>query len=118
MMEPNDTSPGDALDDLFVRYRAACPDVEASAAFMPGLWQRIDARRSFVWRLRHYARGLVTVAAAVCLAVGILGSMMAPQVNPVYMQTYVEALDADESAETLAYADVIRAADYRSGEAY
>ena len=34
------------LDALFAEYRAAIPDPEASANFMPMLWQRIEARRS------------------------------------------------------------------------
>ncbi len=37
---------GDKLDALWVEYRNACPDPEAGAGFMPGLWQRIEARRS------------------------------------------------------------------------
>ena len=34
------------LDQVFAEYRAAFPDPDASAAFMPGLWQRIESRRS------------------------------------------------------------------------
>jgi hypothetical protein len=79
---------------------------------MPGLWQRIEARRSFAWRIRVYARGLVTVAAAICLAIGILGSALNTSVNPVYTETYVEALDNAESPESLAYVDVMPA-EYR-----
>jgi hypothetical protein len=98
----------DALNDLFTRYRAACPEPDASAGFMPGLWQRIDARRSFAFRLRMYARGLATVAAAICLAVGIFGTAFNTAVNPFYTQTYIDALDAENSPETLAFADVIQ----------
>ena len=105
------SEPRDALDELFGRYRAAIPDPDAGADFMPGLWRRIDARRSFAWKLRHYARGVVTVAAAACLAVGIFGLTSGSGPNPVYTQTYVEALDAADTVETLAYADVV-AADY------
>jgi hypothetical protein len=100
--------PSDALNELFARYRAACPDPEASPAFMPGLWQKIEDRRSFAWKLRHYARGLVTVAAAICLTVGVFGSAFNTGVDPVYTHSYVEALEADASPENLAYADVIR----------
>lgn len=33
------------LDALFAEYRKAVPEQDASANFMPGLWQKIDARR-------------------------------------------------------------------------
>jgi hypothetical protein len=55
---------------------------------------------------------LVTVAAAICLAIGILGSALNTSVNPVYTETYVEALDNAESPESLAYVDVMPA-EYR-----
>ena len=103
------SEPRDALSDLFGSYRAAVTDPDASADFMPGLWRKIDARRSFAWKLRRYARGVVTVAVAVCLAVGVFGLSSGTGVNPVYTQTYVEALDAADTVETLAYADVVPA---------
>lgn len=108
--------PNDGLSSLFEKYRAACPDIEPGADFMPRLWQRIEARQSFAWKIRYYARGLVTVAAAICLVVTIFGKAFptAPA-NPVYTQTYVETLDADSSPETLAYADIIRT-EYGGGE--
>jgi hypothetical protein len=106
------TEEHDGLSELFSRYRAACPDPEPGAGFMPELWQRIDARRSFAWRLRLYARGLVTVAAAICLAIGIFASTFTTPANPVYAETYIESLDRAESPESFAYADVIPA-DFR-----
>lgn len=33
------------LDALFAQYRDAMPDQDAGASFMPGLWQKIEARR-------------------------------------------------------------------------
>jgi hypothetical protein len=33
------------LDALFAQYRDAMPDQDPGASFMPGLWQKIDARR-------------------------------------------------------------------------
>jgi hypothetical protein len=104
----------DGLSKLFQEYRAACPDPDASPAFTPGLWQKIEARQSFVWKLRYYARGLVTITAAACLVVAIFGAAFPGHTaNPVYSYTYVETLDAASSPEVLAYADIIRT-DYGS----
>jgi hypothetical protein len=33
------------LDALFAEYRGSVPDQDAGASFMPGLWQKIEARR-------------------------------------------------------------------------
>ena len=101
------------LDDLFRRYRGVCPDPEASADFMPRLWQKIDARRSFTWKLRLYARNLVAAAAMACMAVGVFEASTG--VNPFYTKTYLEALDDEQPAETLAYADVLHVVDVMGG---
>lgn len=94
---------------LFARYRAVCPDPEASKDFTPGLWARIDARRGFAWQLKVYARRLATVAVATCLLMfGIqIPSMLSA--NPVYEMSYVESLDDQAAAEQLTYAHYIPA---------
>ena len=99
-----------ALDHLLARYRAVTPDPDPGAGFMPALWERIEARRSFAWKLRIYARGLVSVAAAVCLAVTLFQfSPLGAAADPFYNQTYLETLRNDSSPETLAYAAVVPA---------
>lgn len=55
------------LEGLFTSYREVLPDVDASAAFTPGLWSRIDQRRGYTYSLRRIARGFVTAAAAITL---------------------------------------------------
>jgi hypothetical protein len=101
-----------ALDTLFAAYRGVCPDPDASSAFMPRLWEKIDARRSFAFKLSLYARGLASIAAAVCLAVAVFQfTSIANGIDAVYTQTYVDALRNDNSPETLAYAGVILAED-------
>ena len=52
------------LDALFQTYRKACPDPEASANFMPQLWQRIEARERTSTVFVRLARNLVTAALA------------------------------------------------------
>ena len=41
------------LSRLFVQYREALPDPEPTPGFMPGLWRRIDSRRSSAGDLRR-----------------------------------------------------------------
>jgi anti-sigma-K factor RskA len=85
----------DQLDALWAEYREACPDPEASAGFMPRLWQRIEARRSAnVTMLRRMAQ--ICVAATLALTV-VIGVVLIPQLEklPVYSSTYVDAIAAD-----------------------
>ena len=86
---------GDKLDALFVEYRNACPDPEASAGFMPGLWKRIEARRSSnLTVFRRLAQ--VCVVATLALTV-VMGAVLIPRLEkaPVYNTTYVDVLAAN-----------------------
>jgi len=56
------------LDALFRAYRAACPDPEPSANFMPELWRRIEERQRSIFFLGRWARAFVTAAAVLSLA--------------------------------------------------
>jgi hypothetical protein len=84
------------LDRLFRAYREACPNPEASANFMPGLWARIEARQVSTNLFGRMAKALVTVALAATVVLGILVST-ASQSNSggIYNGTYLEALTAD-----------------------
>ncbi len=85
----------DKLDALFTEYRAAFPDPEPSAGFMPGLWQRIEARRaSNVTMLRRIAQ--VCVGATLALTI-LMGMVLIPHLNKnlIYSSTYVDVIAAD-----------------------
>jgi hypothetical protein len=87
------------LDALFVEYRAACPDLEPSAAFMPGMWKRIEARRvATVSVFRHWAQ--VCVMASVALTL-LIGAVLIPKLqdNAASSSSYLEALSAEHSAD-------------------
>ena len=91
----NRMSDGDKLDALFVEYRNACPDPEASAGFMPGLWKRIEARRSSnltVFRRLAQACAVATLALTV-----VMGAVLIPRLEkaPIYSTTYVDVLAAN-----------------------
>lgn len=92
------------LDALWKQYREACPDPEPSAAFMPGLWQRIEARRSSnLAILRRFAQ--VCVGATLALTI-VIGMVLIPHLErlPVYKSTYVDVLAAEHPNT---YVDVV-----------
>jgi len=78
------------LDALFRAYRNACPNPEASANFMPNLWQRIEARQTYTFSFRRMSNAFVTAALALSLGLGVYMSI--PRSNPYSPQSYIEAL--------------------------
>jgi len=72
---------------------------------MPRLWQRVEARQSFVRKLGAYARAFVSVAAGVCFL--MVGFEIVSATNPVYTQSYIEWLDDENAPESLAFLDVV-----------
>ena len=84
------------LDALFRAYRDACPTPEASANFMPNLWQRIEARQTYAFSFKRMANALVTAAVALSILLGVY--MSVPSSNPYYAQTFVEVL-ADANSQ-------------------
>ena len=85
----------DKLQAFWNQYREACPDPEPTATFMPGLWQKIDARRSAnASMLRRIAQ--ICVGATLALTV-LIGAFVIPELErqPVYGATYVDVIAAD-----------------------
>jgi hypothetical protein len=97
----------DDLEKLFTAYRDATPDPEASSAFTPGIWRKIEARRSPVRLWRRMAEAFVTAAALVTL---LIVTLLIPQMQraPVYSASYVDVLAAEHNSQD--YAEVVRAA--------
>lgn len=95
----------DDLEKLFCAYREAMPDPEPSSSFTPGIWRRIEARRSPVRLLRRATEAFVALAALVTL---LIGTLLIPnlQKSPVYSATYIDVLAAEHSS--LDYADAVR----------
>jgi hypothetical protein len=85
------------LDELFLAYREACPDPQASVNFMPGLWAKIEAREVTSNWFGRVAKALVTAALAASV---ILGLMMSStnRSNAFFNATFVDALQADHMA--------------------
>jgi hypothetical protein len=91
------------LDALFVEYREACPDREASAGFMPQLWEEIEARRSAVSSSWFRLWAQVWLVATLAVAI-VIGGILIPRFEnpPAYQASYVDVLTAADSANDLA----------------
>ena len=90
-MYPMRRSDDEKLDALFQAYHRACPAPEASANFMPELWQRIESRQNFTFSFRRMANAFVTAAVALSIALGVYTSISTS--NPAYYaQSYVDVL--------------------------
>jgi hypothetical protein len=85
------------LDELFRAYRAACPDSDPSANFMPNIWSRIEAREVSTNWFGSVAKALVTAALAASVILGMMISSR-NQSSAFLNATFVEALRADHTS--------------------
>ena len=111
MASDNDTQGRDGLDRLWTKYRAACPDPAASASFLPGLWQKIDARRrSTTFLFRRWAEVCIVASAAAAL---MIATLVIPRYEraPVYQAHYIDILAADDSIADVAMASPVSETD-------
>ena len=104
MIESDETR----LADLFQRYRDSCPDIEPGPGFMPGIWRKIEARRSFWSVFSHFGRIAAPACAALCLVFLLLN--LASSSDSRLAPTYADALAADHTVEATYYAEAIRIA--------
>lgn len=88
------------FDRLMRAYRAAAPDPEPSADFMPGLWRKIEARNFFFARMRRWTQVTVAVAGAACAI--MMGIAFLPGVAD---DDYVAVLAADSEPGNQAYSE-------------
>jgi hypothetical protein len=96
----------DKLDALWAEYRSLSPDPEASAQFMPNLWQKIEARRvDPVFIFRRFAKICVMGAVAMILIFAV--SISRVQYEPSISSNYVDALDAAHAADYVEVADAL-----------
>jgi hypothetical protein len=101
--------PGDDLerrfDEMLGSYREAVPDPEASAAFMPKLWQKIDARQNYLLEWKRWTQGFLAGAVAASLLFVVLQVLPKGSAD-FYTATYLETLAEDQAPEQLVYRDV------------
>jgi hypothetical protein len=91
-------NPDAELNNLFRAYRAACPETEPSANFMPEIWRRIEERRRSQFYLGRWARTLVTAAAL--LSLGMAAYLYIPQAHQAGFSSYVEAIAAGHAVDS------------------
>ena len=89
------------LDRLFESYRAAVPDPEASANFMPDLWRKIESRQFFLLRLKKLTQVFVVAAAAICLLLGIVLQVPVASETQAVRGQYVDVLAESTPTENL-----------------
>src|SRR6266849_2323967 len=82
------------LDTMFRAYYSACEPGPVSANFMPELWQKIERVQSATFSFQRIAKGFVTAAAALSLALAVVGFFPMHLSSPQYNATYVDALAA------------------------
>ncbi len=83
------------LDQLFLAYRQACPDPDATPNFMPELWAKIEAREASTNWFGRVAKTLVTAALAATVILGMMISS-ANKPNAFLNATFVDAVRADQ----------------------
>lgn len=95
------------LNSLFTAYREAISAPEASPDFMPGLWGKIEAKRSFVYRLKRTSQLAVAAALAACVLTGVLFTPFTHR-DTQLAGTYVDMLAEAHADDTLAATDGVR----------
>lgn len=104
-MQINDDDSG--LNDLFGRYRSACPEAEPGETFMADIWQRIEERRNFRFAFQQLARPLMAVSAILVVLLLIL-NLVSNQHARLTSPSYVDALMAEHTAEKTDYTEAVR----------
>ena len=98
------------LDALFQRYRVACPEVDPGPNFMPRVWMKIEARRSFWFVFQKLAQAAMTACAALCLLLVLLNVYSASQAL-AFLPSYTDALMAEHTAEQTDFTEAIRSSE-------
>jgi hypothetical protein len=105
---PQEGSDEARLDSLFETYRAACPDQEPGADFMPQLWQKIEARERVSTVFGRLARNLTTAALALSVLLGLAVTIAGSRTGQLPTENYVEVLAEDRYNPNLDYFEPVR----------
>lgn len=101
----------DRLDNdfeaLMAQYRQAVDEPDAGANFMPRLWRRIEARRTFAFRFRRVTQVFVGVAAVLCLLIAGVSTVTPSTSGQPLHGTYLDALAAAHPDDSLAALGIV-----------
>ncbi len=86
------------FDNLMTEYRAACPEPDGSASFLPNLWRQIEAQKTFLRHVRGWTSAYVTAAALICLLLVVLIALQASRPPGL---TYIDVLNEDQDTSEL-----------------
>lgn len=92
----------DKLNALFLAYRQEMPDFDGGPEFLPGMWAKIESRKSQTSVWLAWTRAIL--AGATCAGALLVGlSVWSPlERNAYYEASYVEALDANNDFVVMA----------------
>lgn len=96
------------LDGIFARYREACGSPEPRANFMPGLWQKIEARQSKTMLFARAARTLVAAGVGLSLILAVFIAVPSQQPSAFYSGSFVEQLATDHTHLYAPFAEPVR----------
>src|SRR5580704_2554526 len=88
------------IQTLFRMYGESISVPEPGPGFMPRLWERIDARRNFAFRMKKLTQLIVATAAAACLLMTGITVISAPSAH-AWHATYLDALAEAHPTENL-----------------
>lgn len=98
--EETDMDSEQKLDKLFSAYRSAFPDPAPSAAFTPGIWNKIEARRRQTF-VMSWTRKLMAASASLCFVFGMV--LITPFPNGATpLATYLDSLDDEHDRAVVA----------------
>ena len=89
------------LDDLFRAYRQSFDDVDASGGFMPGVWEKIEARRSFAFRVRHLARAFLGASAVLFTLMAGFFVLVENRTSSDLRESYLDSLASAHAADSM-----------------
>lgn len=97
------------FEGLIAEYRELVDAPEPALEFMPKLWQKIEARRTFTLRFRRLTQVFVGAAAAICLLIAGASTVLPPDQSTPIRGTYLDVLAEAHPADTLAAQGIMRA---------
>jgi hypothetical protein len=89
------------LNELFQAYRQSFADVDASGEFMPGVWEKIEARRSLAFRVRHLARAFLGATAVLFTLMAGFFVLVENRTSPDPRESYFDSLASAHASDSM-----------------